>query len=89
MNVAARAVVMTIFIKICAIRHLSGNKKIGYERREQTIILKCDTFQKEKNLEHTRKKTRVRLESVNRVCIMIHVLRARSAWGYNKACHIY
>ena len=48
MNVAARAVVMTIFIKICAIRHLSGNKKIGYERREQTIILKCDTFQKKK-----------------------------------------
>ena len=23
-----------------------GNKKIGYERREQKIILKCDTFQK-------------------------------------------
>ena len=23
-----------------------GNKKIGYERREQKIIPKCDTFQK-------------------------------------------
>ena len=23
-----------------------GNKKIGYERGEQNVILKCDTFQK-------------------------------------------
>jgi len=24
-----------------------GNEKIGYERREQKIILKCDTFPEE------------------------------------------
>jgi len=41
-----------------------GNKKIGQERREQKIILKCDTFQKKpKDAEirlsqHARKKTR-------------------------------
>ena len=28
-----------------------GNQKIGYERREQKIILKCDTSQKKRSRE--------------------------------------
>ena len=38
-----------------------GNKKIGYERRDQKIILKCDTFQKkQKKMQRESHSTRER-----------------------------
>ena len=38
-----------------------GNKKIGYERREQKIILKCDTFQKKYTHAEIRKEDQSRV----------------------------
>eukprot|EP00964_Phaeocystis_antarctica_P119458 scaffold83168_cov60-Phaeocystis_antarctica.AAC.3 len=48
-----------VLIKICASRHLSGNKEIGLGRREQNVILKCDTYQKKRrrSSHSARKKT--------------------------------